>query len=50
MKWQFVDGLYFVTLSGLVSWKFRNLTEAINWAFTTKLAQSAANGMENNHV
>lgn len=40
MQWRIINGWHCVTLSGLMSWKFRSPSEAIKWAFTTKEARS----------
>lgn len=38
MQWKIINGWYCVTACGLMSWKFRELADAIEWAFTSKLA------------
>lgn len=38
MQWKIINGWYCVTACGLMSWKFRTLTEAISLAFVNKLA------------
>lgn len=42
MQWKIIDGWYCVTACGLVSWKFHSLSDAIEWAFTRKLAVKTA--------
>lgn len=46
MKWQLVDGMYRVTISGLMSWKFHSLHDGIAWAFITKEARDVADEMD----
>lgn len=45
MRWQIINGWYCVTACGLMSWRFRSWREAVEWAFTTKLARSVADEM-----
>ncbi|MEX3021558.1 hypothetical protein AB4K05_18360 [Kluyvera sp. STS39-E] len=42
MQWQFINGWYCVTACGVMSWKFRDLQEGIEWAFVTKEANEVA--------
>jgi hypothetical protein len=46
MQWKIIDGWFCVTACGLMSSKFKTLHEAINWAFTTKLAFKTEMNME----
>ncbi|HDG9775862.1 hypothetical protein ACX64N_06510 [Raoultella planticola] len=45
MQWQIINGWYCVTACGLMSWKFRSLHEAFDWAYVNKLAVKTEMGM-----
>lgn len=42
MQWKLINGWYCVTACGLMSWKFRDLQEGVEWAFITKEANDVA--------
>lgn len=43
MQWKIINGWYCITVSGLMSWKFKSLRDGIEWAFVTREACNAAN-------
>ncbi len=45
MQWRIINGWHCVTVSGLMSWKFRTLREAVEWAFITREARSVEREM-----